>query len=97
MSTASDSPCSDELTPASIAASVFAHAAVPPGGRRCPTAAPATAARLQQGAASGLVIDAEDVDMLRLIARSVRKGDAEIPDAEWLQEFAERLAPYVTP
>ena len=96
MSTASDSPSSNELTPASIADSVLAHAVLP-GGRRGPRAVPATAARLQEGAAAGLVIDAEDVDMLRLIARSVRKGDAEILDADWLQEFAERIAPHAKP
>ncbi len=96
MSTASDSPSSSELTPAIIADSVLAHAVLP-GGRRSLRAVPATAARLQEGAAASSVIDAEDVDMLRLIARSVRKGDAEPFDADWLQEFAERLAPHATP
>jgi len=95
MSTASESHSASELTPASLAASVFAHAVLPVG-RRNPRAGPATAARQHEGAA-GPVIDAEDIDMLRLIARSVRKGDAEALDADWLQEFAERLAPHARP
>jgi len=41
-----------------------------------------------------LDLGAEDIDMLKLIARSVSRGEAEIEDARWLTEFAERLAPH---